>query len=141
MSKHIAAAELRQVASLVSQPNQGTIVDRSFELPSAVYLLTIGAYFTFVMIMAATFGNPELAIPMVICVAYITMAFGVPSMWTQIGATNGMRCQSWGKFRQSEFSTNTGPVSANSALVQILVLPCAILLWSMAIAIIVAVLG
>ncbi len=141
MSKHITAAELRQVASLVSQPNQVTIVDRSFELPSAVYVLTIGAYLAFVMIMAATFGNPELAIPMVICVAYIAMAFGVPSMWTQTGSANGMRRLSWGKFRQNQFSTATGPVSANSALVQILVLPCAILLWSVAIAIIVTVFG
>lgn len=141
MTKHIPPAKLRQVANLVSAPDRTAIVDRTFELPSAVYILTIAAYLAFVMIMAATFGNPELAIPMVICVAYITMAFGVPSLWTQIGATKGMHRQSWGKFRQSEFRTNTGPVCANSALVQILVLPCAILLWSLAIAAIVAVLA
>lgn len=93
-------------------PDRITLVDRSFELPGAVHVLNIGAYLGFLAIMTTTFGNTELAIPMVICLYYVVMAFGVPSMWTQIGGAQGKRRLSWRKFSQSEFNTNTCTVAA-----------------------------
>jgi len=138
MSKHIAEANLAEVAQIVAAPSAAHVVDRTFELPTGLYIATVGAYLAFLGIMAASFLTGELVIPMVIFVVYIAMAFGIPAMWTGIGENNGARRLSWSNFQSKGVMTHDGPVTAGAATAQVLILPLAILGWGLAIAIIAA---
>ena len=66
MSKHIAPAKLAQLAQIVGEPRQTTVVDRTFGLPAALFVMTVAAYFAFLGIMTAAFGGDGLVIPMAI---------------------------------------------------------------------------
>jgi hypothetical protein len=136
MTKHLPAEQLAGLAQIHDQIPQGSVVDRSFELPVALYGLTIACYLAFLAIMAAVFTTAELAIPMAIFVVYIAMAFGVPAMWTAIGPDNGARRLSWEAFRRSGVETHYGRVTAGSAIAQVLIMPAAVLGWGIAVAVI-----
>ncbi|MCY7280941.1 MAG: hypothetical protein LH610_08625, partial [Sphingomonas bacterium] len=47
--------------------------DRCFELPTALYIATIGSYLAFLAIMAIGFQSRDMLLPMVIFTAYIAM--------------------------------------------------------------------
>lgn len=138
MSRHLATAQLAELAQIVDQPRHQLPVDRTFGLPSELFAITVAAYLGFLGIMAAAFGTAELAIPMAIFVIYIAMAFGVPALWTGIGEDDGARRMSWSAFRRNGVIAHDGPVSANAAAAQVLILPLAILGWGIAVAIIAA---
>ncbi len=138
MSKLIANPRLTQLAQIVEAPKLPHKVDRSFELPVGLYVMTAGAYLAFIGLMAAMFMNGGLVIPMVICVVFIVMAFGVPAMWTGIGDDDGAQRLSWSNFQSKGVMTLDGPVTAAAASAQVLILPFAILTWGLAIAVIVA---
>ncbi len=138
MSKHIADNRLAEVAQIVAAPRVAHKVDRTFELPKVLYVVTAAAYLAFVGLMAALFLNGGLAIPMVICVVFIVMAFGVPAMWTRLGDDDGARRLSWSSFQSKGVMTPDGPVPAGAATAQVLILPIAIVIWGLAIAAIVA---
>lgn len=139
MSKHIAPAKLAQLAQIVGEPRQTTVVDRTFGLPAALFVMTVAAYFAFLGIMTAAFGGDGLVIPMAICVVYVVMAFGVPALWTRIGPNDGAQRMSWAAFQGRGVMTHNGPVSAGAAIAQVLILPLAVLIWGIAIAVIAAV--
>ena len=109
-----------------------------FGLPPALFAGTIGCYFAFVGLMAATFKSPELAIPFVICAVYIVMAFGVPGLWQRIAGPEKGRFQSWAEFMDEGIETGTGRTGAGGAVAQVMILPVLILAWGVAIAVIVA---
>jgi hypothetical protein len=136
MSKHIATAQLAELAQIAREPRQHTLVDRTFGLPTELFALTVAAYVAFLGVMTAAFGEAGLVIPMAICVIYLVMAFGVPALWTQIGPDDGARRLSWSAFRARGVMTNSGPVSAGAAAAQVLILPLVILFWGIAIAVI-----
>lgn len=139
MSMQIPSAELAEMARIAKQPQLYTIVDRTFGLPTALFGISVAAYFGFLAVMVLAFGTSELAIPMAIFIVYIVMAFGVPAMWTQIGPDDGTQRLSWSAFRRNGVMTHYGPVGAGAAMAQVLILPLAILAWGVAIAIIAAV--
>ena len=138
MSKHIADTRLAEVAQIVAAPRVAHKVDRTFELPTGLYLMTAAAYLAFIGLMAALFLNGGLAIPMVVCVVFIVMAFGVPALWTRLGDDDGARRLSWSNFQSKGVMTLDGPVTAGAATAQVLILPIAIVIWGLAIAVIVA---
>ncbi len=139
MSKYLATARITEFAQIVEQPRHQPPVDRTFGLPTALYAITVAAYLAFLAVMTAAFGSAELAIPMAICLTYIAMAFGVPALWTRISPQDGARNAGWRAFRNHGVMAHDGPVSANAAIVQVLILPLAILGWGVAVAIIAAV--
>jgi hypothetical protein len=138
MSKHITDTRLAEVAQIVAAPKVPHKVDRTFELPTGLYLLTAAAYLAFIGLMAAVFLNAGLAIPMVVFVVFIVMAFGVPAMWTRLGDDDGARRLSWSNFQSKGVMTLDGPITAGAATAQVLILPVAIVIWGLAIALIVA---
>ncbi len=138
MSKHIADTRFAEVAHKVDAPTVPHKVDRTFELPTGLYIMTVGAYLGFIALMGALFMNAGLAIPMVVFVVFIVMGFGVPAMWTELGNDDGARRLSWSNFQSKGMMTHDGPVTAAAATVQVLILPFAILIWGVAIAVIVA---
>lgn len=114
-------------------------VDRSFELPTALYALTALGYLTFIGLTALAFGNPGLILPMAIFVTFIVMLFGVSAMWVRMKPEKAPAALSWGKFLVNGVRTSTGPLTAKEASVQVLILPALIVTWGFAVVVIAAV--
>lgn len=139
MSKHLVREDLGALAQVVETPKFPTIVDRSFELPVAIYAMTVGAYLAFLAVMAAAFATGALLIPMAIFVVYIAMAFGVPMMWTRMRPDAPQHALRWADFRRNGVMTATGRLGGGEAAAQVLMLPALILAWGLAVAVIAAV--
>ena len=137
MSKLMTGTELGQVAQVSAAPPQ-TTVDRSFGLPTGLYVATVACYLAFLGVMASLFLNPGLVIPMVIFVGFILAFFGVPGFWARMKPDHDSKPLSWGQFSNRGVQTATGPLSAGQASVQVLILPVLILFWGLSIAAIVA---
>jgi hypothetical protein len=145
MSEFLAHEALAKAANVVPapQPHAGETgarneVDRSFELPTGLYVATVALYLGFVAVMAVSFMNPGLAVPMAIIAFFVLAGFGVPMMWARMHPIKAKGALSFGAFKNRGIVTATGPLSAGSAAVQVLVLPVLILVWGIAIAIIAA---
>lgn len=109
---------------------------RTFDLHPLLFAGTIGCYFAFLGIMAASFMNANLAIPFVIFVAYIVMAFATPAMWARIAPRQGGRLQEWADFLREGIETGSGHLGGGAAVAQVMVLPALIVGWALAIAVI-----
>jgi hypothetical protein len=131
MVERLTRQQLAEQAIIHQAPAQraATTVDRTFELPTALYAGTAGCYLAFLAIMAIGFGNPALILPMAIFVTFIVMAFAVPAMWMRMQPDHPQRLTSWSRFRRQGIMTAFGRSSANTAMVQVLILPVLILLW------------
>lgn len=114
-------------------------VDRSFDIPPVLHVLTAGLYLAFLAVMAFAFQDSGLIIPMAIFVVYIVMAFGVPAMWVHMKPDHVGKAISWADFARLGINTYTGKMSARDAAGQILILPALIFGWGVAIAMIAAV--
>lgn len=114
-------------------------VDRTFELPTALYVATVGLFMAYLATMTLGFGNPGLILPMAIFVLFILAAFGVPAIWATMKPENTSRALSWGRFLSDGVQTETGPLDARAAAVQVLILPALILVWGIAVVTIAAV--
>lgn len=106
-----------------------TTVDRSFELPAALYVGTFGCYLAFLATMAVGFGNPNLILPMAIFVTFVVMACAVPAMWMRMKPDHAQSLTSWGRFSRDGIMTAFGRSTAGAATVQVLTLPALILVW------------
>jgi hypothetical protein len=129
MSVHYPAEQFVTVANKIAKPNLRQDVDRSFGLPSGLYVATIGAYFAFLAVMGIGLAQRELIIPMGICVTYLVMAFGVPAMWVHMKPDNAAAPLSWTEYQLHGVDTWTGRIKAKDATVQVLILPILILFW------------
>jgi hypothetical protein len=109
------------------------VVDRSFELPTALYGATVALYLGFMGIMAIGFGNPELILPIAVIVLLIVAAFGVPAIWVRMAPGSRRTAKSWSRFRNDGIATEHGRTSARDAMVQVLILPVLIFLWGIAV--------
>lgn len=137
MSQHIATPDLKQVADVSAAPPR-TRIDRNFGLPSGLYVATVALYLVFIGLMSVLFGNPELAIPLVIIGAFIAFAFGVAAVWASMKPDNDSSPLSWGQFSHRGIQTLSGPLTAGQASIQVLILPALILFWGLCIALIMA---
>jgi hypothetical protein len=145
VSQFVSREKLRAFAEIVGAPaaSQTTSlvredIDRSFELPTGLYIATAALYLGFIGLMAAAFGNAELAIPLVIFAFFIVAGFGVPTLWARMEPANGQRALTFGALKNRGVATATGQLSAGAATAQVLVLPVLIFAWGVAVAIIAA---
>ena len=119
----------RAIIHEAPQLRVATTVDRSFELPAALYVGTAGCYLAFLATMAVGFGNPHLILPMAIFVTFIVMAFAVPAMWMRMKPDHPQALTSWSRFNRHGIMTAFGRSTAGAATVQVLILPALILAW------------
>jgi hypothetical protein len=137
MSKRIVTEELVQKARIVEAPiaaeHKPTIVDRSFEMPSALYMASAGLFLAFLGIMFAGFSTPRLIIPMVIFTVFIVSFYGLPAVWTSMKPDNPQSPMTMGKFARDGIMTNTGRLNAREATIQMLILPVLIVIWGLAV--------
>ncbi len=139
MSVHFPAEQFQNVANRVVAPNIRQDVDRTFELPTGLYVATVGLYFTFLAVMAIGFQTREMILPMAVFVIYIVMAFGVPTLWVRMKPTHDSKAIEWLHFREKGIVTNTGATKAKDATAQVLILPALILFWGVGTAMIAAI--
>jgi hypothetical protein len=139
MTKFGSREALAQVATITDAPHVRADIDRSFELPTGLYVATVALYLAFIGLMAVAFMNPQLVLPMVIFAVFIVAAFGTPALWARMRPETRQRALSYGLFRNRGIYTATGHLPAGAATVQVLVLPVLIFLWGIAVAIIAAV--
>jgi hypothetical protein len=132
MSVHLSAKQFQDVANRVAVPNFRQDVDRTFELPTRLYVATVGLYFAFLAVMAIGFQTREMILPMAIFVIYIVMAFGVPAMWARMKPDNDSQALDWLEFSENGIVTMTGLTRAKDATAQVLVLPVLIFFWGAA---------
>lgn len=131
MTRHLSDTAINTIADLHANPQQ-TVVDRTFELPTRLYALTVGAYLAFLGLMGFGLPSRGLIIPMAIFTIYIAMAFGVPTLWARMNPEHRSKAMSWRQFSQHGINTATGRISGRDATIQVLILPVWILLWGFA---------
>ena len=138
MSIHYAARTFAEAPAIKRTTPFEVDVKRSFDLPPALHIATIGLYFAFLGVMALAFQDRGMIIPMAISIVYIVMAFGVPAMWVRMKPDRAEKPMRWGDFSRFGVDTYTGKLNAKDATGQVLMLPVLILGWAIAIAVIAA---
>ncbi len=143
MSKHLTRELMADHANVVPVPSiqevrQPVQVDRSFEMPTGLYMTAAACYAGFLVILVTAFASPGLIIPMAIFMVFLTGFFGVPAAWTRMEPESAKRPMAWNQFRSRGISTLTGRLSAGEATVQMLILPALVVIWALAVATIAA---
>ena len=143
MSKHLTRELIADHATVVAVPAAPELreprkVDRSFEMPTGLYVTTAACYLAFLAILVTTFASPGLIIPMAIFVTFIIGFFGVPAAWTRMAPGSTKRPMAWNQFSSRGIATLTGRMSAGEASVQMLILPVLVVMWALAVATIAA---
>lgn len=140
MTTRLDRLMLAQADELVAAPASAprACTDRGFELPTALYVATIGSYLAFLAIMAIGFQSRDMLLPMVIFVAYLAMLFGVPTLWVRMQPETATAPLTLAAFREHGIQTYTGHNGAGAAAVQVLLLPVMVLLWGVAVVVIAA---
>ncbi|WP_260581406.1 hypothetical protein [Sphingopyxis sp. PET50] len=141
MSQHVPASAFRIVAApatVAAIADHQVRVVRSFDLPTGLFAATVALYFAFLGVMAATFADQGLAIPMAIFSIYIAMAFGTPAMWVRMKPRHAAKPPTWSRFMSDGVDTLTGRLDGRGAAAQVLMLPVLILGWGLIVAAIVA---
>lgn len=129
MTEFATKEALAQVAAVTEAPHVRSEIDRSFELPTGLYVATAGLYLGFIAVMAITLMNPELVLPMAIIALIVVAGFGTPMLWARMQPEKRQRAMSYSSFRHRGIQTATGRLTAGAATVQVLILPVLIFLW------------
>lgn len=108
-------------------------VDRTFELPPALYIGTVGCYLSFLVITGLAFATPGLILPMALFTFVILAGFGVPTVWAKLAPETQSKAKSWLRFQRDGVRTLTGHNTAGEATVQVLILPVLIVVWGLAV--------
>ena len=108
------------------------VVDRTFELPTGLYIATAALFLGFMAVTAIGFSDPELILPIAVIVLTIVAGFAIPGMWVKLAPESGRKALTWSRFLAEGIATEHGRVSARDATVQVLILPVLIFLWGVA---------
>ncbi|WP_309602273.1 hypothetical protein [Sphingomonas sp.] len=138
LDKQMLARTANLVAAPVAPATPRACTDRGFELPTALYVATIGSYLAFLAIMAVGFQSRDMLLPMVIFTVYIAMLFGVPTLWARMQPETATPPLTLRAFWDHGIHTYTGHNRAGAAATQVLLLPVMVLLWGIAVVVIAA---
>lgn len=134
----IARGEARVVEQPALSARHQVDVDRNFGLPTALYAIMAAGYAGFLVITVTAFASPMLIVPMAVIGLFLVMFFGIPTVWTRFRG-NVSSPATLGEFDTSGIMTNTGPLRAREAAIQMLILPVLLVLWGLAVVIIAAI--
>ena len=132
MVARIRKADLLAQADIVSPPLGRACTDHSFEMPGGIYAAMAIMLFGFLAVMTIGFGNPGLAVPMGINVAFLAAFFAVPAIFVR-STKDGSRALRWADFMEKGIRIESGHATGREAVVLTLLLPTFILLWAVAI--------
>lgn len=138
MSKYLIREAIVDRAIILDAPVKPHEVDRSFEMPKALYGVMVGLFLGFLAVTATGLSSPGLIIPMAIFTVFIVAGFGVPAIWTRLAPDNTQDAMSVQQLMARGIVTNTGLCKGKDAVIQMLILPALILCWGVAVVIIAA---
>lgn len=115
------------------------VVDRSFEMPTALYAAVAALFLGFMAVTGIGFATRELILPVAVIVLFIFCFFGVPAVWVRMVPESRRQALTWSNFRMEGIATEHGRVTASQAMVQVLILPVLIFLWGIAVVTIAAI--
>ena len=137
MAEHVSQQDLARIATITDAPVR-TKVDRTFSLPTGLYVATVGSYLGFLAVMSAVLMNPELVLPMVAFVISVVGGFALAAKWVRMQPGNESHPLTFDQFRHRGIDTLTGRLTAKEASVQVLILPVLIFAWGITCAVIIA---
>ena len=111
-------------------------VDRTFEMPTALYGATVALYLGFIAALGIGFATPGLALPMAIFAIFIVGLFAAPAAWLGLGRRPQARAKSFGELMRGAIMTNTGLLKGRDAAIQMMILPVLIVVWAMTVLVI-----
>ena len=85
-------AEIRIEAPRVIAPT-----DRTFELPTGLYVATAALFLGFVTTLSIGFASPGMIIPFAIFTLFIVAFFGVPAVWTRLAPATKSGAKTWAR--------------------------------------------
>ena len=138
MSKHFTREIVADQAIIHAAPRHQVVVDRSFEMPKALYGATVALYLGFLAVLGLGLQSPGLVIPMAIFAIFIVAGFGLPAVWTRIAPQSGQRPLDLSQLMRRGIATHTGHLAGRDAVVQMMILPVLIMVWGLSIVAIVA---
>ena len=131
MSKHIPRQIIADHAAVQDTLPFTPEADRSFNLPTGLYVTTAGLYFAFLGIMAMGLSSPGLIVPMGIFVVFLTAFFGIAVLFVKIDPEASSKIIRWSQFRSHGIATLTGRLHMKDAVIQMLILPVLIVMWGL----------
>ena len=119
---------------VVAPPAPRACEDRSFEMPTGVYVAMALCFLGFVSVLSFAFMGPTLVVPYAVFVVFIAAFFAVPGLWAAMDPKESRtKALDWASFRESGMATATGRTSAAEATTLALLLPLLILMWAVAV--------
>lgn len=124
---------------IVAPPIAKVCTDHSFELPTALYIVTGALFLGFVSVLSLTFASPGMAVPFGIIVAFLIAFFAIPTIFVCAARGEyGSRSLYWSEFMKNGLAIEHGRCSGRDAAVLVLLLPTLIFCFGLAVAVIVA---
>ncbi|WP_338243858.1 hypothetical protein [Aurantiacibacter hainanensis] len=132
MVEQLTREKLAEQADIrIEAPRVAAPTDRTFELPTGLYVATVALFLGFITVLTVGFAHPEMNIPFAIFALFIVAGFGVPAIWTLLAPETKSRPRTWARFRQEGIMTAYGRTNARDATVQVLILPTLIFVWGL----------
>ena len=125
--------EIVKAPVLPAAPSSGC-EDRSFGLPTALYVGMFGMLFAYLAVMTIGFAADGLVVPMAVNFIFVA-AFGVvPGLWATMkpAKPKSQQALAWQHFKAHGIDTLTGRTGAGEATTLVLLLPACILFWGIA---------
>lgn len=132
MTKPVDHAQFAEALRPAARRNRA---DHVFDLPPALHIATFGAFFAYLGIMWAAFGEAELGIPFAIFAIFLAGAFVVPAWWARIAPPAGPT-GTLADFMREGMTCATGHVTGGQAVTQVLIMPVMLLIWGSALLVI-----
>ena len=121
---------------VVAPPNERACTDQSFELPGRIYVAMAVMFAGFVTVLSLALRGGHMAVSYGVIFAFIAAFFAVPSAFPRVAGNGRKTALSWFDFRDRGIVTATGHTTAREATILVLLLPCLILCFGIAVAII-----
>lgn len=119
---------------IVAPPAPRACEDRSFEMPTGIYVAMALFFLGFVSVLSFAFMGPTLVVPYAVFVVFIAAFFVVPGLWARMEPKESRtRALDWAAFREFGIATATGRSSATEATTLALLLPFLIMMWAVAV--------
>ncbi len=131
MSKHISRQIIAEHAQVQDTLTVTPEADRSFNLPTGLYVMKAGLYFAFLGILAAGFSSPQMVLPMAIFVVFMIAFFGIAALFVKTDPAAKAKIIRWSQFRSRGIDTLTGRLAMKDAVIQMLLLPVLIVMWGL----------
>lgn len=132
MAEQLTREKIAQRADIrIEAPRVIAPTDRTFELPTGLYVATAALFLGFVTTLSIGFASPGMVIPFAIFTLFIVAFFSVPAIWARLAPATKSRPKTWARFRQEGIMTAYGRTTARDATIQVLILPALIFAWGL----------